>query len=92
MSNILRFPEPNESVRERYEHAKVDFSIRFDENKNLKVTDNGTDPMITLSMIATAAGATILRNFETDEERAAAMYATFETLAHTIDIGEDFIR
>ena len=92
MSNILRFPEPNESVRERYEHAKVDFSIRFDENKNLKVTDNGTDPMITLSMIATAAGTIILRNFESEDEQAAAMYATCEVLAHTIDIVEEFKR
>lgn len=92
MSNILRFPEPNEGVRERYANAKVDFHISFDEDKNLNVLDNGTDPMITLAMIATAAGAVILRNYETEEEQAAAMYATFETLAHTIDIGEDFIR
>lgn len=92
MSNILRFPEPSASVRERYEHAKVDFHISFDDDKNLKVTDNGTDPMITLAMIATAAGAIILRNFETDEEREAAFLSTIETLAHTVDIAEDFIR
>lgn len=92
MSNILQFPEPSASVRERYENAKVDFRIRFDEDKNLHVDDNGTDPMITLAMIATAAGTIILRNFESEDEQAAAMYATCEILAHTIDIVEDFKR
>lgn len=92
MSNILQFPEPSASVLERYENAKVDFRIRFDEDKNLLVDDNGTDLMITLAMIATAAGTIILRNFETDEKRAAAIYEIYEILAHTIDIGEDFKR
>lgn len=92
MSNILQFPEPSASVLERYENAKVDFRIRFDEDKNLLVDDNGTDPAITLAMIAAAAGAIILRNFETDEELEAAFLYTIETLAHTIDIGEDLKR
>lgn len=92
MSNILLFPEPNDRLRELYKHENVDFRIRFDEDKNLHVEDNGTDPMVTMAMIATATGAFIMKNFKTEQERRAALIATFETCWKMLDIGEDGIR